>query len=211
MRENLPKEMDFAHEASNAARAALDFRDMETSLYIPEVITATKRVLIMEYIRGGRVDDLAYLAKHNIDRNKVALELSRIFNQMVFVNGWFHAGRFLFIPGHFNSYACHLLLDPHPGIDHAHLLTLQLLTSSPLLGNLLIRPAPRSSRSPYNFEIVLLDHGLYFDLDTQLRINYSKLWLSLIATNSSSVNADRRKYAELVGNIGPDLVSFLAL
>lgn len=61
------------------------------------------------------------------------------------------------------------------------------------------------SRSPYNFEIVLLDHGLYFDLDTQLRINYSKLWLSLIATNSPSINADRRKYAELVGNIGPDL------
>lgn len=95
MRENLPKEMDFAHEASNAARAALDFRDMSTSLYIPEVISATKRVLIMEYIRGARVDDLAYLAKHNIDRNKVALELSRIFNQMVFVNGWFHAGSFL--------------------------------------------------------------------------------------------------------------------
>ncbi|KIM91824.1 hypothetical protein PILCRDRAFT_809790 [Piloderma croceum F 1598] len=167
MRENLPKEMDFAHEASNAQRAAYDFRDIRTSLYIPEVITATKRVLVMEYIQGGRVDDLAYLAEHNIDRNKVALELSRIFNQMVFVNGWFHA-------------------DPHPG-------------------NLLIRPAPQMSRSPYNFEIVLLDHGLYFDLDTRLRINYSKLWLSLIATNSPSVNADRRKYAQLVGNIGPDL------
>lgn len=77
-------------------------------------------------------------------------------------------------------------IDPHPG-------------------NLLIRPAPQLSRSPYNFEIVLLDHGLYFDLDTRLRINYSKLWLSLIASNSPAVNADRRKYAELVGNIGPDL------
>lgn len=78
-------------------------------------------------------------------------------------------------------------------------------------GNLLIRPAPQMSRSPYNFEIVLLDHGLYFDLDTQLRINYSKLWLSLIATSSSSVNADRRKYAQLVGNIGPDLVGGVSL
>ena len=74
------------------------------------------------------------------------------------------------------------------------------------LGNLLIRPAPQMSRSPYNFEIALLDHGLYFDLDTRLRINYSKLWLSLIATSSPSVNADRRMYAQLVGNIGPDLV-----
>jgi aarF domain-containing kinase len=91
MRENLPKEMDFVHEAANAARAKVDFENVRSSLYIPEVITATKRVLIMEYIQGARVDDLAYLAEHGIDRNKVALELSRIFNRMVFVNGWFHA------------------------------------------------------------------------------------------------------------------------
>jgi aarF domain-containing kinase len=71
----------------------------------------------------------------------------------------------------------------------------------------LIRPSPPASKSPYNFEIVLLDHGLYFDIDTPLRINYSKLWLSLIAPASPSTTADRRKYAELVGNIGPDLVS----
>lgn len=79
------------------------------------------------------------------------------------------------------------------------------IDTDPHPGNLLIRSAPRLSRSPYNFEIVLLDHGLYFDLDTRLRINYSKLWLSLISSNSPSVNADRRKYAELVGNIGADL------
>lgn len=91
MRTNLPKEMDFVHEASNAARAKRDFENIRTSLYIPQVILATQRVLIMEYIQGGRVDDLAYLAETNIDRNKVALELSRIFNQMVFINGWFHA------------------------------------------------------------------------------------------------------------------------
>lgn len=64
------------------------------------------------------------------------------------------------------------------------------------------------SKSPYNFEIVLLDHGQYFDIDDQLRINYSRFWLSLMAPASPSVNADRRKYAELVGNIGPELVHF---
>lgn len=167
MRENLPREMDFVHEARNTAHVVADFENIKTSLYIPEVISANKRVLIMEYIQGGRVDDLAYLSKHNIDRNKVALELTRIFNRMVFMNGWFHA-------------------DPHPG-------------------NLLIRPASKSSKSPYNFEIALLDHGLYFDLERELRVNYSKLWLSLIARSSPNVDADRRKYAELVGNITPDL------
>jgi len=91
MRQHLPNEMDFIHEACNAARVIRDFQGMRTSLYIPEIIAATKRVLIMEFIKGGRVDDLWYLAENNIDRNKVALELSRIFSQMVFVNGWFHA------------------------------------------------------------------------------------------------------------------------
>ncbi|GAW08545.1 ABC1-domain-containing protein [Lentinula edodes] len=167
MRINLPKEMDFVHEASNAAKTVHEFESIRTSLYIPKVIFAKKRILVMEYIQGGRVDDLEYLAEANIDRNKVAVELSRIFNRMVFINGWFHA-------------------DPHPG-------------------NLLIRPAPMLSKSPYNFEIVLLDHGQYFDIDDQLRINYSRFWLSLMAPASPSVNADRRKYAELVGNIGPEL------
>lgn len=45
----------------------------------------------MEYIDGRRADDLEYLAENNIDRNKVAIELARIFGRMVHLNGWFHA------------------------------------------------------------------------------------------------------------------------
>lgn len=62
-------------------------------MFLAKVIEARKRVLIMEYIRGGRVDDLQYLADNNIDRNKVSLELARIFARMVHINGWFHAVR----------------------------------------------------------------------------------------------------------------------
>lgn len=83
-----------------------------------------------------------------------------------------------------------------------------LVDVNSIIGNLLIRPSVRSLRSRYNFEIVLLDHGLYFDLDDALRVNYSRFWLSLIAPASAKVNAERRKYAELFGNIGPDLVSW---
>ena len=189
MRENLPKEMDFIHEASNAARAARDFEKVQTSLYIPKVLSASKRILIMEFIEGSRVDDLSYLAEHDIDRNKVSLELQRIFCQMVFINGWFHAvSTTLFIAMRSNSvFQSFLFQDPHHG-------------------NLLIRPAPDLSKSPYNFEIVLLDHGLYFDIDNDLRVNYSHFWLSLISPASSEGSAERRKYAELVGNIGPELV-----
>jgi len=34
-------------------------------------------------IEGARLDDLEYLRRHSIDRNKVAQELSRIFSRMI--------------------------------------------------------------------------------------------------------------------------------
>ncbi|KAG9005337.1 hypothetical protein FRB94_001628 [Tulasnella sp. JGI-2019a] len=168
MQQNLPLELDFRHEAANAARARADFaHHRHTSLYIPEVYNATKRTMVMEFIEGRRVEDLEYLRQHRIDRNAVSRELSRIFSEMVYINGFFHA-------------------DPHPG-------------------NLLIRPAPPGSRSSYNFEIALLDHGLYFDIDDELRVNYAHLWMSLIAPSSVKTQANRRKYAHLVGNITPEM------
>lgn len=39
------------------------------------------------------MDDLKYLSDNDIDRNKVSLEIARIFSQMVHLNGWFHAVR----------------------------------------------------------------------------------------------------------------------
>jgi aarF domain-containing kinase len=46
MRENLPKELNFVHEASNAAHLVSCFQDVKTSLYIPKVLFASKRVCI---------------------------------------------------------------------------------------------------------------------------------------------------------------------
>jgi hypothetical protein len=49
--------------------------------------------------------------------------------------------------------------------------------ADPHHGNLLIRPKPRGSTSPYKFEVVLLDHGQYFDIPDDLRVNYARFWL----------------------------------
>lgn len=81
--------------------------------------------------------------------------------------------------------------------------------ADPHHGNLLIRPKPPTSSSPYKFEVVLLDHGQYFDIPDDLRVNYARFWLSLIAGNSPEVLAQRRKYARLVANISDDMVSLL--
>lgn len=77
--------------------------------------------------------------------------------------------------------------------------------ADPHLGNLLIRPTQPNSRSPHNFEIVLLDHGLYFEMARQLRVDYAHLWLSLIAVSTPEVEAERRKYAFAAGNIDESL------
>ncbi|WFD41447.1 hypothetical protein MPSI1_000074 [Malassezia psittaci] len=76
-------------------------------------------------------------------------------------------------------------------------------------GNLLIRPRQKHSRSKENFEIVLLDHGLYFEIDEELRSNYARFWLSLLSRATPKVQRERRKYAKLVGNIGDDLYPIL--
>lgn len=84
MNQNMPLEMDFRHEAENSRRAAKDFdRYRKTTVYIPKVPWVYKRAMAMEYIDGRRPDDLQYLADHNIDRNLVSQELSRVFAQMV--------------------------------------------------------------------------------------------------------------------------------
>ncbi|GAA5823077.1 hypothetical protein JCM5353_007878 [Sporobolomyces roseus] len=164
MQQNLPLEMDFRHEAANAARCVNDFSQLkQTSVVVPEVLWAKRRVMAMEFVKGGRVDDLDYLARHNIDRNEVSRQIAEITSRMIYITGFFHA-------------------DLHGG-------------------NLLIRPASPKTRSPFNFEVVLLDHGLYFDLPSDLRVNYARFWLSLMASPTPSIEAARRKYAKLVANI----------
>jgi aarF domain-containing kinase len=78
MKTNLPLEMNFVHEASNAARIAHNFESVPNSaLYIPKVLSATKRTLVMEFIEGAKIDDREFLAMHGIQRNRVSQELCK--------------------------------------------------------------------------------------------------------------------------------------
>lgn len=61
IKQNLPLEMNFIHEAANARRAIRDFENVKgTTLYIPEVLRATKRTLVMEFIEGARVTEISF-------------------------------------------------------------------------------------------------------------------------------------------------------
>ncbi|KAL9097325.1 MAG: hypothetical protein Q9165_000752 [Trypethelium subeluteriae] len=85
MEASLPQELDFSREGENALRTKKYFRHIsETPLVIPDVLWAKRRILVMEYVTGHRVDDLQYLDSNGIDRDEVSAALARIFNEMIF-------------------------------------------------------------------------------------------------------------------------------
>ncbi|KAG0004604.1 hypothetical protein BGZ80_004780 [Entomortierella chlamydospora] len=54
-------------------------------------------------------------------------------------------------------------------------------------GNVMIRPAPPGSPSPRNFEIILLDHGLYRELTPEFKLDYAHLWTAIIASDEEEI------------------------
>ncbi|KAF9348644.1 hypothetical protein BGX34_002321 [Mortierella sp. NVP85] len=160
---NLPRELDFRYEARNSQRTAANFdraraQGSPSTVKIPEVIWAQKRVLVMEYMNGSRVDNVEYLKAHNIKVADVSKEMARTFSQMIYKDGFLHC-------------------DPHPG-------------------NVMIRPKPEGSPSHYNFEIVLLDHGLYRELTPAFRLDYAKLWTAVMESDKEEI---RRRAMNLGG------------
>lgn len=80
------------------------------------------------------------------------------------------------------------------------------LHCDPHLGNVFIRPHPPTSSTSSNFQIVLLDHGLYRQLPQQLRVDYAHLWLSIINNNIPAM----QYYSELVANVPPSKFTLFA-
>lgn len=160
MQESLPQEMDFQHEAQNSYKLKENFAREKaahsTALVVPGVVWAKRRILVMEFMVGARVDDLEYMKKHGINSSDVSTEITQIFSKMMFLDGFVHC-------------------DPHPG-------------------NILIRPS-QDPKSKFNFDVVLLDHGLYRTLTDQLRNDYAHLWTSLIRGDEEGI----RKYSLRVG------------
>ena len=77
--------------------------------------------------------------------------------------------------------------------------------ADPHSGNLLIRASLPNSASAFNFEVVLLDHGLYASMNDDLRVAYAHLWLALLSPSSAEVERERQAWALKAAGIGPDL------
>jgi ubiquinone biosynthesis protein len=93
----ISRELDFFIEASNASRLRENFLT-SSILYVPQVYpeVSSKHVLVIERIRGLRIDEFERIDLAGFDRKEISRNGAAAFFQMVFQDGFFHA-------------------DPHPG------------------------------------------------------------------------------------------------
>lgn len=96
-KKNIPQELDFSLEGRNAEKVQSLFKDISW-LKIPSIFWeySSSRVLTMEFLDGGHVNDVAYLKQHNLNPYEVSGKLGRLYSRMIFVAGFVHS-------------------DPHPG------------------------------------------------------------------------------------------------
>ncbi|UOR11164.1 ABC1 kinase family protein [Halobacillus amylolyticus] len=88
----ITNELDFTLELSNANRFKRRFKDFP-SVYIPDYYKeiSTKRVLVMEWIEGAKITDLAFMKKHQISPEKVAKTLFELCVEQYLFSGMFHS------------------------------------------------------------------------------------------------------------------------
>ena len=92
MKTNLPQELDFSIEAKNAINMRRIFKD-QVQIKVPEIYEefSCDKVLTMEFIQGGNVDDLNEIKKQNLSPSDVSYLLGDCFAQQIFKYGVVHA------------------------------------------------------------------------------------------------------------------------
>jgi len=94
---NLPRELDFAHEAANAERCRANLNGPRSTVagrvHIPHIdhSRTSQRVLTMEFIQGVPVTDPAGLRALGVSPGALSRLISETFNEMVFRHGDVHA------------------------------------------------------------------------------------------------------------------------
>jgi ubiquinone biosynthesis protein len=90
-------ELDFTRDGRNAELLARNMQSIE-GVRIPKIYWkySGQRLLVMEYMKGVRVDKLEQIKKMNVDPKKIALSGFHAYWKQIFEDGFFHG-------------------DPHPG------------------------------------------------------------------------------------------------
>lgn len=176
IRESLPKELDFLVEARNSVKCMTNFRKLSPQ--------------IARYIYAPRVD-------WNLSTSRL---LTMEYIDGAQVNDLKTIQRLGIQPrdvAKLVSQAFAEMMFKH-GFVHC----------DPHAANVLVRPLPSGNGSIFGRkkpQLVLLDHGLYKDLDDSIRINYAALWKGLIFSDSKAIRENSVKLGA-----GEDLYALFA-
>ena len=93
----VPRELDFVNEAHNAEHMKKHFEGRD-DVYVPTIYWdhTTRRVLVMEFIEGIKINDSRALREAGLATDQVMQTLLDAYCEQILVRGFFHA-------------------DPHPG------------------------------------------------------------------------------------------------
>ncbi|CAL5366308.1 unnamed protein product [Camellia sinensis] len=168
--ESLPQELDFLIEAKNSVKCMDNFRKLSPHIadyvYAPRVYWnfSTSKLLTMEFMDCAQVNDVKEIRRLGIQPHDVTKLVSQVFAEMMFKHGFVHC----------DPHAANLLVRPLPQGKRS------------ILGEAFVHIdiSNRGKRKP---QLVLLDHGLYKELDFPTRTNYAALWKALIFSDARGI------------------------
>ena len=131
----------------------------------------------MSFEEGVYADRVGDIRAMGLEPRDVASLVSEAFCEMVFVRGLAHC----------DPHAANMLIRRMPQRPNV-VASRSWLSPAAWLGWLLPAPQPRP-------QLVLLDHGLYRAIPTALRLDYCKLWRSILRGDESGI----RRYSERMG------------
>ncbi|KAG2723895.1 hypothetical protein I3843_02G168600 [Carya illinoinensis] len=176
IRESLPKELDFLVEGKNSEKCLDNFRKL--SPHIADYVYAPK---VYWNLSTSKLLTMEFMDGAQINDVKTIQRLGIQPNEVAKLVSQAFA-EMMFKHGFVHC-------DPHAA-------------------NLLVRPSPSSKRSILGKrkpQLILLDHGLYKDLDFYTRTNYAALWKALIFADAKAIKENSVKLGA-----GEDLYALFA-
>ncbi|ONI24607.1 hypothetical protein PRUPE_2G249400 [Prunus persica] len=176
MRESLPKELDFINEAQNSEKCLENFQKL--SPHIAAYVYAPK---VYWNLSTSKLLTMEFMDGAEVNDVKTIKRLGIRPDEVArLVSETF--AEMMFKHGFVHC-------DPHAA-------------------NLLVRPLPYSGKSILGKkkpQLILLDHGLYKELDFETRTNYAKLWKALIFADANAIKENSAKLGA-----GEDLYALFA-
>ncbi|CAN4117987.1 unnamed protein product [Withania somnifera] len=158
VRESIPKELDFLVEAKNSVKCMENFRKLSPR--------------IADYVYAPRI-------YWNLSTSKL---LTMEYMEAAQVNDLKSIQRLGIQP----SDVVKLVSETFAEMMFKH----GFVHCDPHAANLLVRPLPSGRTSTFGRrkpQLILLDHGLYKELDYNTRINYAALWKALVYSDADGI------------------------